>query len=187
MKIAYCSLLLLFSFATVAFAQGRTADQIREEVKSAGFGQSITVEYDTDSNTTRIRGVSENFPQSEARRAGVRAINFAAGVIAAGNGLKKSANEFLFSFWILAEKPQFAEEKSVEFVLGSESFLASDFRYAARPRDKMEYINISLSRIQLEKIATASAVGARIGSEMFTFTPQQRRLLLELLKITDIE
>lgn len=187
MKVVFCFLIFLFSFATAAFAQGKTADQIREEVKSAGFGQSITVEYDTDSNTTRIRGVSENFSPAEARRAGVRAINFAAGVIAPGNGLKRKADEFLFSFWILAEKPQFTEGKSVEFVLGSESFEASGFRYAARPRDKMEYINISLSRSQLEKIAKVSAVGVRIGSKMFTFTPQQRRLLLELLEITGIE
>lgn len=186
MKTLLFHLVFLTAAGMPVFTQGKSADQLREKAKMDGFNQTIAVDYEAESNTTRIRGVGENFSQSEARQAGVRAINFAAGVIAAGNGLSKSASEFLFSFWILSEKPQFADSDSVEFVAGNERFKAKGFRYAARPRDKMEYSNLTLSRSELEKIATTDAAIAWIGHKSFTFTAKQLRLFRELLEITEI-
>lgn len=184
-KILYiflCSLIL----SVAAWAQAKSADAIRAQAASLGLGKAISVEFDAAAGTTTIRAVAENFNDADARRAGIRAINFAAGVIAPGDGLKSSAGEFLFSFWIMSRAPRFESATAAEFIVGTETLPAANFRYSARRREDMEYVNVTLRRVELEKIASAASVRAKIGNSEFTFTPRQLQLLRGLLAITEV-
>jgi hypothetical protein len=58
-------------------------------------------------------------------------------------------------------------------------------RYAAKPREQMEYLNFEISRENLMKIAGQTEVRFQLGDEEFTFTKSQMKLLADLLVVTE--
>lgn len=186
MKQLSFSFFFILLFLLPLSAQTRNYEAVRARAEALGLAKAISVEFDAEAATTTIRGVGENFSDNEAKRAGVKAINFAAGLILPGNGLNKTPTEFLFSFWILSKTQRFNTATTVEFFVDNDRFPVSNFRYASRPRENMEYVNISLSRTQLVKIVSAKTARAALGNSQFTFTEKQIRLLKGLLEITEI-
>lgn len=180
--------ILLNALLFVSFINGqaRSNASIQQQLKSLGSDSSVTVAYDTGSNVTTLRAVADNFANSEAKRAGVRAMNFASGVIYLGSALERSPEPVLLTFWVLSSKPRFAEDHSLTIFAGSDTLSIGDARYAARARDGMEYLNFNLSRDQLRMIAERANVRFLLGGNEFTFTRSQLKLLADLYLVTEV-
>jgi hypothetical protein len=176
------------TFLTITFAlvlsaslhaQAKTNIAIEQQLRSSG--SNATVHFDTNSKVTTLKGVAENFSDSDTKRAGVRAMNFAVGALYAGDKIERSIDPLTLSFWILSGKPRFGEDQTLVVVNGSERTDLGGGRYVAR-RDGMEYINFNLSREQFSKVAGAQSF--IIGGKQFTPTSSQKKLLREMLAAT---
>ena len=62
---------------------------------------------------SKVMAVAENFPDAEASRANVRAMNFAIGFFYLGQTLERAPDPILLTFWVLSKKPQFGENHSM--------------------------------------------------------------------------
>ena len=176
----------LLVFTSAAAAQTKSNDVIQQQLKSLGSRQ-IGVNYNEGSKATTIKAVSENFSNDEAKRAGVRAMNFAVGVIYPGAGLDRSPEQYMLSFWVMSGKPRFGEDHTFNVFLGSETLQLGNARYSFRERDGMEYLNFNLTREQLKKIAAESRVRFLLGRHDFTFTPSQLKLFADLYLATEVK
>jgi hypothetical protein len=175
----------VFLLVSAATAQTKSNDAIRQQLKS--LGSEIAVNFDQNSKVTTIKGVAENFANDEAKRAGVKAMNFAVGVIYPGDGLDRSPEQFMLSFWVLSGKPRFGEDHTFNVFFREGTLQFGDARYTARARDGMEYLNFNLTRDQLKQIAAESKVYFQLGGKTFNFTPSQLKLLADLYLATEVK
>lgn len=182
----FLTILAALLFVSLTQAQIKSNAAIQQQLRSLGSDSSITVSYDAASNVTTLRAVSDNFSNDEAKRSGVRAVNFAAGAIYVGNGLEKSPEPILITFWVLSSKPRFAEDHSLTVFTVDETLQIGDSRYVSRARDGMEYLNFNLTRDQLKKIATQSSVKINLGRNEFNLTKFQLKLLADLYLATEV-
>ena len=113
-------------------------------------------------------------------------MNFAIGHIYPGDTMVKSPESFLLTFWVMSKKPRFGASHSMTVALRDEMLVIGSARYAAKPREQMEYLNFEMSRENLIKIAGSSEVRFQLGNEEFTFTPSQLKLLADLLVVTEV-
>lgn len=164
-------------------AQARSNDDIVRELRSLGASQSINVNHDANSKVTTLKAVSENFSDAETKRAGIRAMNFAAGAIYVGSGIDKAIDPLTFSFWAMSSKPRFGEKHALVLVTPAGRVDIGTSRYVARARDGMEYLNFSFTREQLAAIAQPG-VTLELGEHKFTMTASQQKLIRDLLKVT---
>ena len=182
----YLSLLIVLPLLVFAAqAQTKTNAAIQQQLKTLGSGQ-IAVNFDQNSKVTTIKAVAENFSNDEAKRAGVKAMNFAVGVIFPGDGLDRSPDRYMLSFWVLSGKPRFGEDHSFNVFLGDETLQLGDARYTARARDGMEYLNFNVTRDQLKRIAAESKVYFQLGGKTFNFTPSQLKIFADLYLATEV-
>ena len=129
--------------------------------------------------------VAENFSNAEASKAGIRAINFAAGFFFAGSELRTAPDTVKLTFWAKSKKPRFSASHRLTVYLGGEVLDLGDARYAAKAATGMEYLNFELSREALTKIANSSNVRFTVGEHEFTFTSGQLKGLAALLLVSD--
>jgi len=174
--------LLILFLAVAATAQSKSNDAISKQIKTLNIEKSISVSY--DGNTSKVMAVAENFGDRDASRVGIQAMNFAMGFFYAGDSLKESPDPILLSFWILTKKPRFADIHSVTFVVGGESMVFDNIRYAAKPKENVEYINCKISRADLAKLIGGQDVRVKLGDAEFKFLPQQIRLMSNMLDIS---
>jgi hypothetical protein len=180
------SLITILLLAVCAHAQTRSNAAIQQQLKSLGARQ-ISVNFDQNSKVTTIKAVADNFSNDEAKRAGVKAMNFAVGLIYPGGGLDRSPDQYMLSFWVLSGKPRFGEDHSFNVFLGDGTLQLGDARYTARARDGMEYLNFNLTRDQLKQIAAESKVYFQLGGKTFNFTPSQLKLFADLYLATEVK
>jgi len=172
---------ILIAFS-IASAQ-KTNDAISQQIKSLKADKTITLEYDSASNTTKIFVRADNFSDAEAKKAGIQAMNFGMAHIYVGKSLEATVDTFDLAFWVLTKKPRFAEANSW-VMLGGETLDLGSARYGAKPREDMEYLNFKVSRENLAKITAGSSAKFRIGPFDFTFTQSQLTIFKNLLAIT---
>lgn len=183
----YLSLIaILFLFPAAARAQVKPNAAIQQHLKSLG-SERIDLAHDAGSNVTTIKAVADNFANDEAKRAGVKAMNFAVGVIYPGAGLDRSPDLYMLSFWVLSGKPRFGDDHTFAAVLGGETLDLGSARYVFRARDGMEYLNFNLTREQLKRLASQPRARFRLGKNEFTFTASQTKLLSDLHAATDVK
>lgn len=183
--IALCAATLFFAVTTSS--QSLTNTTIRERIKSQNAENSIALSYDAAGKTSKIMAVSENFSKDEASRSGILAMNFAAGLFYPGDDFVKSPESFLLTFWVLSKKPRFGANHALTITIPDEVLVIGSARYAAKPREQMEYLNFEISRENLTKIARQTNVRIQLGDEEFTFTKSQMKLMADLLIITETE
>jgi|KBSSwiStaDraftv2_1062776.scaffolds.fasta_scaffold385351_2 hypothetical protein len=181
--IAICAATLFLALA--ASAQSLTNATIRDRIRIQNAENNISLNYDAAGRTTKIMAVSENFSKDDASRSGVLAMNFAAGIFYPGDSFVKSPESFLLTFWVLSKKPRFGASHAFTVTVRDEILVIGSARYAAKPREQMEYLNFEISRENLMKIAAQSDVRFQLGDEEFSFTKSQMKLLADLLVITD--
>lgn len=182
----YISLIAILLLVVCANAQKKPNAAIQQQLKSLGSGQ-VEVHYDEASKMTKIKAVSENFSDGDAKRAGVKAMNFAIGLFYPGAGLDRSPEQYVFSFWVMSGKPRFGEDHTFNAFLRNETLQLGEARYVARARDGMEYLNFNLTREQLKKIATESKVRFLLGRNDLAFTSSQLKLLADVYVATEVK
>lgn len=175
-KLFFVLAILLSSFAVVA---QKSNAELSAQIKNS------RIKLTNDGGSSKLMAVSENFPDAEAKAAKVLAINFAAGFFYAGDRLERTPNEIQLTFWVMSNKPQFAESQSLTINAGGESFDIGDARYVARARDGMEYLNFNISRDVLAKACSFSDVRLKLGDANFAFTKDQLLMLADLLILSD--
>jgi hypothetical protein len=181
MKIILISVAVLL-LANVAGAQEKTNDAIERQIRSSGV-EHITLTFDQASNTTKLMAVAENFSNRDADAAGVQAINFALGFFYPGTSLKSAPESVHFSFWVLTKKPRFAENHHLTVDLDGRTLDLGDARYAAKPRQNLEYLNFDISRSDLAPIAAANKVTFRFDRIAFPASPTQIKLIKTVAQI----
>src|SRR5687768_10902593 len=107
MKSLLYSALAILLCSAFASAQSKPNDAIARQVKTLGSESTITLSHDHASNMSKLMAVSENFSDSEAKAADVRAMNFAAGFLYSGQSLEKSPDPILLTFWVLSKQNRF--------------------------------------------------------------------------------
>ena len=182
----FLSLVAILLFVVCAQAQQKSNAAIQQQLKSLGSGQ-VEVHYDEASKVTKIKAVSDNFSDSDAKRAGVKAMNFAVGVIYPGSGLDRTPEQYMLSFWVMSGKPRFGEDHSFSAVLGAETVEFGMARYSFRARDGMEYLNFNLTREQLGRLAAHAQARFRLGKNDFTLDGSQSKLLSDLYAATQVK
>ncbi len=185
MKRSIAIALAVLSFTFVISAQ-LTNESMQNRINSADSGKGITLTFDSVSGTSKIMAVSENFSKDDAGRAGLMAMNFAIGHIYPGDNIVKSPESFLLTFWVMSKKPRFGVNHAMTVALRDEVLVIGSARYAAKPREQMEYLNFEVSRENLAKIAGQTDVRFQLGDEEFTFTKSQMKLLADLLVVTEV-
>ncbi|MEP6946887.1 MAG: hypothetical protein ABJA02_13280 [Acidobacteriota bacterium] len=176
-------LIFALILTSAAAAQMRSADDMRRQMRDLKADRVFTLTYDKASNASKLMAVAENLPQKEAENAGAQAINFAMAFSFAGKDLTASPEKIDLTFWVLAKRPQFADAHQWIVMAGNATVDLGDARYAAKPAEKMEYLNFVVARDDLKKIAVAGAK-FRLGKADFTFTPAQIKLISDMVSLS---
>ena len=187
MKTSIITLVVVFLLSSTISAQTVSNETLKQRIQSTGASKAITVDFGTESNTTKVMAVSSNFAKDDVSRSGIKAMNFAIGFFYPGNTLAKTPDNYLFTFWVLTERPRFSEDHSFNVTLPDEMLVIGTARYAAKPRENMEYLNFEISRENLTKIASRSDVKFLLGDFEFRFTREQMKLLGDLLVVTEVK
>ena len=178
----FLSIAFSFVLSVSLHAQAKTNPVIEQQIKASGA--NATVHFDASSKVTTLKGVAENFSDSDTKRAGARAMNFAVGALYAGDKIERSLDPLTLSFWIMSGgKPRFGESQTLIATANGENSDLGSGRYTFR-RDGMEYVNFSLTREQVSKLANASSWN--LGGKQFTPTGSQRQLLRSILTATQV-
>lgn len=185
MKKTIALLTVLIAGSLVASAQGKPNDQIERQIRSLGVEKQVSVSFDEGGNTSKLKAVAENFRDSEAGAAGVRAMNFALGFFYAGNTLQNSPDRIMFSLWVMSKKPRFAQDHHLIIETGSSQVDLGDGRYSPKPQMDMEYLNYEITHQDLESVAAGSNVIFRIGQNRFSVTADQIKVIRAVTKIAD--
>ena len=176
-------IVLLGSGAT--FGQSKTNAAIAKQIKDLRAEKTITLSYDESSKTSKIMVVAEDFGKEQDKRAGVEALNFGMAFFYPGTLLTAAPDEINLTFWVLNKKPRFAASHRWTVIIGGETLDLGEARYAARPKENMEFLNFKISRANLEKIARATDVKMKIGNAELKFTPEHLKTFNNLLKISN--
>jgi hypothetical protein len=179
--VAVCA----FLFAASASAQSKSLETASRQLRSLNADKQITLSHDAASGSGRMMYVAENFSDAEASRAGIQAMNFAAGFFFAGDELKAAPDPVKLTFWVKSKKPRFATSHGLTIYADGAAVVLGDSRYAAKADRNMEYLNFELSREVLKSIAERSAVKIRLGEHEFTLTPAQLKGLAAFLLVSD--
>jgi len=166
------------------FSQAKENAAIEQQLKAL---RADNIKLTSDGNTSKLMAVAENFDDGDVKRAGIQAMNFAAGFFYPGTKLERVPEEIHITFWVLTKKPRFAERHAWMIYAASETIDIGNARYSARARDNMEYLNFTIGRDDLAKIVRESKVRFTLGDHEFEFTANQLRMLANLLTISEVK
>lgn len=184
MRYIFASVVVALTFSSASFAQ-KTNEAIQKQLKTLKADKQITLSF--DGGSSKIMAISDNFADSEAKTAGLQAMNFGMACFYPGKALAVSQDECNFAFWAMAKKPRFAGGSKWVVPFPAGDLDLGDSRYGPKPGENMEYLNFKLKREALKKIAAApSPVKFKLGNYQFTFTGNQLALLKNLLAVTEV-
>lgn len=176
------TLIITLFFVSSINAQSKSNTAIEQQLKSSGA--NATVHFDLNSKVTTLKGVAENFSDSDTKRSGARAMNFAVGALYAGDKIERSIDPLTLSFWVMSGgRARFGESQSLIANVNGENIDLGSGRYTFR-RDGMEYINFNLTRDQLSKLANATTW--TLGGKQFTPTGSHKKLIRDILASTQV-
>lgn len=176
-------LLSVLILSTAISAQSRSNSAIDQQLRAAGSNATVT--FDANSKVTTLKGIAENFTDSDTKRVGAKAMNFAIGALYASDKIERSLDPLTLSFWIMSGgNPRFGEDHNLVAASRSDRIDLGTGRYIFR-RDGMEYLNFNLTRDQAAKLAEASTW--MIGGKQFTPTASQKKLLRDVLAATQVD
>jgi hypothetical protein len=182
---SYMNKYLLITMALVSaitVSAQRSNDAIQQQIKSLKAEKQITLTF--DGGSTKIMAIGDNFAESEAKSAGIQAMNFGIAYFYPGKELAAPPETINFTFWVMSKKPKFADAHAWKATIGTETLDLGDARYAAKPNENMEYLNFKLTREDLTKIASSTGK-ITLGTANFTFTASQLTLLRNIIAVSD--
>ena len=167
--------------AALSISAQKTNDAIQKQIKSLKADKQIVLSYDKASNASKIMATAGNFADSEAKKAGIQAMNFGMAFFYTGQSLAAPPETINLTFWVLTKKPVFASSHAWTMT----PLNLGDARYAAKPAENMEYLNFKIARADLAKVA-ASDGKCKLGGKDFTFTPSQLQLLKHIIAVSEV-
>ncbi|MBK7391783.1 MAG: hypothetical protein IPI64_00600 [Chloracidobacterium sp.] len=176
------SITFLLIFLALSAAAQKTNEDIQKQIKSLKAEKQITLTF--DGGSTKIMAIADNFADSEAKSAGIQAMNFGMAFNYAGKDLAAPPETINFTFWVMSKKPKFGDAHAWKATIGTETLDLGDARYAAKTNENMEYLNFKLTRDDLAKIANSTGKIA-LGTANFTFTASQLTLLRNIIAVSD--
>ena len=186
MKFTLAAVLVCISFTFVP-AQ-KTNEAIKDQIRSLHAEKQLVLTYDTGAKSSKIMATADNFADSEAKAAGLQAMNFGMAFFYNGPSLAASPEFINFTFWVMAKKPRFVGGSQWVATVGSPELDLGASRYFGKPNENMEYLNFVLKRDDLAKIAASpSPVKFKLGSYNFAFTPSQMTLLKNIIAVSDMK
>ena len=183
MKIITFLTLMIAMLAINSTAQSKPNDSISKQIKALRAEKTFTLSYDKNSNVSKLMAVTDNF--DGAGKIGIQAMNFAIGFMYSGQELTKAPDNILLTFWVLTKKPRFAANHSLFVNGGGGNLNLGAARYAAKPRENMEYLNFEISRENLATIAGESNARIQLGEAGLAFTPTQLKAISDILILSD--
>ena len=180
------SAIIIASVAIVSLSQAKPNSEIHKQIASLRMEKNLTLDFDKNGNTSRIKAVTDNFSDRDAQRSGIQAMNFAMGFFYPGDVLKSAPDPIMLTFWVLTKKPRFAEAHDLKILFDGETADLGDARYVSKPRDNMEYLNFEISRANLLRIAQTRDIKLQIGKFEFSLTPEQRIVIAEILHVSEV-
>jgi len=182
----FCSAIIILLVTIVSFGQAKSNSEISRQIASLRMEKNLSLDFDKNGNTSRIKAVTDNFSDRDAQRSGIQAMNFAMGFFYPGDVLKSAPDPIMLTFWVLTKKPRFAEAHDLKVIFDSETVDLGDARYVSKPRENMEYLNFEISRGNLSRIAQTRDVKLQIGNFEFSLTPDQRIVIAEILHVSEV-
>jgi len=180
------SAIIIASAAIVSLGQAKPNSEIHKQIASLRMEKNLTLDFDKNGNTSRIKAVTDNFSDRDAQRSGIQAMNFAMGFFYPGDVLKSAPDPIMLTFWVLTKKPRFAEAHDLKILFDGETADLGEARYVSKPRDNMEYLNFEITRANLTRIAQTRDVKLQIGKFEFSLTPEQRIVIAEILHVSEV-
>ena len=186
MKKYLLSLFIVLFVVGGAFGQSEiNPTNFDKKVRELKSGKSVLWEPpEPGLSSSRIIAISKKFRGEPIQRVVVEEIDFAVAVVFEYR-LRSAPNEFLFTFRVKNKKPLFAASNDWTAILDSETLDFGKARYAARASEKKEFLNFTISRENLEKIAKSPNVKFRIGEAELQISSEQRRILANFLILTN--
>ena len=175
----------MFALAGLGLAQ-KSNDVIAKQIKSLKADKAITLSYDAGSNATKIMVTGDNFAASDAKAAGIQAMNFGMAFFYAGKELVAPPETINFTFWVMTKTPKFAAAHAWSFSIEGNAIDLGDARYVAKASDNMEYLNFKISRDNLKKITDVGTAKFRLGATEFAFTPTQIDTLKAIFAVSGV-
>src|SRR5699024_4917512 len=139
-----------------------------------------------DSGGSKLLAIGESFSAKEAKAAGIQAMNFGMAVNYAGNALSESPELIDLTFWVLSNKPRFAENSHWLAFIGTSGMDLGESRYAAKGAQNMEYLNFRIRRDDLTKIANQPNVNFTLGNDRFSFAPAHLLMFRNFLAASEV-
>lgn len=180
----FLSLIALGILLAVSASAQKTNDVIQKQIRSLKADKMIELSF--DGGASKIFAHAENFSDAEARAAHVEAMNFGMAYFYPGTTLSMPPETINLTFWVLTKKPQFGNDTKWIVTLPGETLdLGVVPQYTSKPGNKMEYLNFTIKRSDLAKIAAASGVKFKLGKADLTFTPGHLQMFRDILAISD--
>lgn len=176
---------VILLLALNAFSQSKNNDTISKQIKSLKAEKTFSLTYDKGSGMSKLMATSDNFSDSDAKKAGVQAMSFGMAFFYQGQSLTAAADPIAITFWVMTKKPRFSGSHKWTAIVGAETIDLGDAQYAARAGESMEYLNFNISRDNLKKIAAAGEVTIKLGPTDFQFTPAHLKLFKDILALSD--
>ncbi len=178
---------IILATAIFSAAQtGKSNETIDKQIKTLKADKNISLSYNADGGTSKVFAVGEDFGKAQDERAGLRNFNFGMAFFYAGKSLAAAPDAINWTFWAYySKKPRFADAHGLKITVDGETLDLGDARYVVKMNEGREFLNFTVARENIAKIAKGSKATMKIGAAEFTFTSEQMRTLVNLVKISD--
>jgi hypothetical protein len=180
------SIIVIIVFLSVfAMAQTKSNEQILSQMKTLSVGKNIQLEFDKGSNYSKLLILSNELTNEQAKKNGLSSLTF--GMMYGFNGkeLTFTPNAFVLTFWAKGKNAKFAEAHNWTVNVDGEMLDLGDARYARRNSDDREFLNFSITRENLTKIAQAQNVSFSLGNFQLKFTAEQLKQFGNFVSLSD--
>lgn len=185
MRHSFFSILIILFISAFVSAQSKSNDQILAQMKTLNVSKNIQLEYDKSSDYSKLLMISDELTNEQAKKNGLSSLTF--GMMYGFNGkvLSFSPDVFILTFWAKGKNTKFAESHHWIATVDSETVDLGDARYARRNGDDREFLNFSITRENLAKIAEGKDVSLSLGNFQFKFNAEQLKQFANFLSLSN--
>jgi hypothetical protein len=177
-------LLLILMSATWAFSQTKSSEAIAAQLKTLKADKIFSLNYDKNSDTSKILGFSEDFGKEQNKRNAVSSLRFGLAFFFLGKELKSAPTEYTLTFQAGTKRAKFADAHSLTFTIDDQVLNLGEARYANKNQG-IEYLNFKLSREQLAKLAKGKTARMKIGNAEYTLTAAHLKMFADFYALSD--
>lgn len=175
----------LLTLTAITYGQSKSNDIIAKQIKAANAEKTITLQYDSAGNSSKVMFFSEDFGKNQYENLGLKSLTFGMAFFYPGKSLSALPQTVNLTFWVQTKKPKFADAHNVTLTNGAETFDLGAARYFSKPNENMEYLNLVIPYETLKKLNSGTNQTVKIGNSEFKFTPAQLKSVAHYIKISD--